>query len=401
MDEKNINIMDEKNINIMDEKNINIMDERITKCLKSYLTGKKKIDTDNEKAFEYFKQCITILDDIKKQNINIKHEYKNILEETEIECSKLLTETIERTFDKSIEKKLNTKYNKITNIEFDKTLFEIIDTGDINKLKSYNMENINLEIFNHQGLTPMHYAIKVGDTTFLKHAFVLGGYIDQTSKLGHTLLEFACLENDPNMILFLQNYGANMKKHMAFREGKKYDNNGNQIDTLLLEKIILENGNNNPIKYLNFIFNYINKDDNLDIKYNGGKFIKTQEFILKLDNFIDTFDNDSRNTYIDILKEELDFELLNKLCCPTNKIEIILYNLIPFINYDNLSYKWLIYLEIKLLIIKLLKKKIKININEFKQELGLILYDNYIKNNIIATGLVQTIVKQLLNKINV
>ena len=383
------------------------MDERITKCLKSFLTGKKKIDNDNDKAFEYFKQCITILYDIKKQNIKITDEYKNILEETEIECSKLLNETIEKTFNKSIERtlnktiKINNKYNKTDNLEFDKQLFEIIDTGDINKLKSYNFENINLITFNQQGLTPLHYAIRVGDTTFLKHAFILGGYIDQTSKLGHTLLEFACLENDPNMICFLQNYGANMKKHMAFREGKKYDSNGDQIDTLLLQKIILECDNNNSIKYLNFIFNYINKDENLDIKYNGGNFIKTEELILKLDNLINNFDNDSRETYINILKEELHFELLNKLCCPANKIEIILYNLIPFIKYDNLNYRWVICLEIKLLIIKILKNKSKININEFKHDLGLILYDTYIKNNIIAPGLLQTIVKQLLNKINV
>ena len=389
------------------------MDEKITKCLKSFLTGKKNIDNDDDKAFEYFKQCITILDDIKKQNIKITDKYKNILEETEIECSKLLNETpsfaqkknnitletIEIILNKTI--KINNKYNKTDNIDFDKELFEIIDTGDINKFKLCNLENINLATFNQQGLTPLHYAIKVGDTAFLKHAFILGGYIDQTSKLGHTLLEFACLENDPNMIFFLQNYGANMKKHMAFREGKKYDNNGNQIDTLLLQKIILECNNNNSIKYLNFIFNYINKDNDLDIKYNGGNFIKIEQLILKLDNLIDTFDNDSRTTYINILKEELQFELLNKLCCPANKIEIILYNLVPFIKYDNLNYRWIICLEIKLLIIKILKNKSKININEFKHDLGLILYDNYIKNNIIATGLVQTIVKQLLNKINV
>ena len=384
------------------------MDERVTKCLKSFLTGKKKIDNDNDKAFEYFKQCITILDDIKKQNIKITDEYKNILEETEIECSKLLNESNEITFNKSIERvlnktmKINNKYNTTLNIDFDKELFEIIDTGDINKLKSYNFENINLVTFNQQGLTPLHYAIRFGDTTFLKHAFILGGYIDQTSKLGHTLLEFACLENDPNMIIFLQNYGADMKKHMAFREGKKYDNTGNQIDTLLLQRIILENNNNNnSIKYLNFIFNYVNKNEKLDIKYNGGNFIKIEQLILKLDNLIDTFDNDSRETYINILKEELHFELLNKLCCPSNKIEIILYNLVPFINYDNLNYRWLTCLEIKLLIIKILKNKSKININEFKYDLGLILYDTYIKNNIIAPGLLQTIVKQLLNKINV
>ena len=41
----------------MDDK----VNNNIKKCLKSYLTGKKYFDTDKNKAFEYFKQCIKIL----------------------------------------------------------------------------------------------------------------------------------------------------------------------------------------------------------------------------------------------------------------------------------------------------------------------------------------------------
>ena len=49
-----------KNIFLNDEKNIK-------KCLKSFLVGKKYIDTDNDKAYEYLKHCIQILNDIKEK----------------------------------------------------------------------------------------------------------------------------------------------------------------------------------------------------------------------------------------------------------------------------------------------------------------------------------------------
>jgi ankyrin repeat protein len=108
-----------------------------------------------------------------------------------------------------------------------KELFDIIETGNIQKLKEYNYGSIDFNIYNEQGLTPLHYAIEFGEISFLKQSFKLGACIDQTSKFGHTLLEFACLEKDPNMIHFLTTHGADMKKHLNFREGKKYFNNGN------------------------------------------------------------------------------------------------------------------------------------------------------------------------------
>ena len=50
------------------------------------------------------------------------------------------------------------------------------------------------------------------------------------------------------------------------------------------------------------------------------------------------------------------------MCCPKSKIEILLYNLVPFINYgDTLKMNWLISLEVKFMILKILKKKVKIN----------------------------------------
>ena len=70
----------------MDNK-INISnDDNIKKCLKSYLTGKKCFDIDKNKAFEYFKQCLKYLSNIKNKDV----QYKDILLETESECNKYI-----------------------------------------------------------------------------------------------------------------------------------------------------------------------------------------------------------------------------------------------------------------------------------------------------------------------
>ena len=67
-----------------------------------------------------------------------------------------------------------------------------------------------------------------------------------------------------------------------------------------------------------------------------------KDFIIKLNDLLNNLSIDISNTYINIIKEELNYELLNNNICPNNKIEIILYNLIPFINYNyNLNLSWL------------------------------------------------------------
>lgn len=349
-------------------------DIKIKKYLKSYLTGKKYLKSNNDKAHQYFKQCNLILSDIKLTKINEK--YTNILEETETECNKLLIQSTESNV-KIISEPIICK--DMTN----NFLFDIIDTGDILKLQQYKYGELDFKKYNENGLSSLHYAIKCGDTGFLKYAFILGGMIDTTNKNGHTLLEYACLERDPNMIGFLHNYGIDMKKHLQFRDGGSYNNRGDQIDIVLLEKIIMENNMNNTIiKYLEFVFEYINMDDNININYTNNNNINIRLFICRLDSIIDKLDSESRNTYISILKEELKYDLQFNLCCPTNKIEIVLYNLIPFINYTNLRLFWLLNLEIKFIILKNSKNK------EFKNEL----YNSYIITQLIPLELLKIIV---------
>jgi len=377
--------------------------KKIKKCLKSYLTAKKYYENDIEKSYDYFKQCINILNDIKETD-KINDEYQKIIEETESECSKYLTLAIEATLEKPSKRKIKIDESQ------DNKLFEVIKTGEVDYLKNYEYGNCNFNIFDENGQTPLHLAIKFGDTTFLKHAFKLGTGIDKTNKYGHTLLELACLEKDPNLINYLTYCGANMKKHLEFREGKKYFNNGNQIDIILIEKKIMDNTELlNEIKHLAFIFNYINKEEFIDLEYCDPsnstisiKKISFENFIKKLDVIINNFEEEKRRTFINIIKEELSNELIFKLGCPLNKIEILLYNLVPFINYDhNLSINWLISLEIKFIILKILKNKIKINTSELKKELKEYLYLSYISPQIIPEGLIQIIVLQWICKIKV
>ena len=369
---------------------------RINKCLKSYLIAKKYYETDTDKSFEYFKQCIQILNELKEQKIKINDDLVLIMDETETECSKYLKTTININIDKPI----------IKNIKKENELFEIIETGDLDKIKKYNFGDLDFNIFNSEGLSPLHYAIIFGDASFIKYALRLGACIDQTNQYGHTLLEFACLEKDPNIINFLLFCGANMKKHLSFRKSKKYFNAGYEMDIILIEMFILDSSDSVSNKYLDWIFEYISPTENINIELSASSTkseskINFKTFIGKLDTLLNTLNKVSRETYINIIKEELKYELVYKLGCPNKKIDIILYNLIPFINFGEVQLTWLISLEIKFLIIKIFKESSKINIKELKNRLTEILNETYIIPEIIPGGLIQIIVSQWINKIKV
>ena len=116
----------------------------------------------------------------------------------------------------------------------------------------------------------------MGDTTILKELLKKGEKIDLVNKNGNTLLEYACLQRDPNLILFLINHGANMKKHL-FLGIKKFKLELNDIDTANILKIcLLTEGNKNDIN-LDFLFTYIKPNQKIGL--NGIVF---KDFILFL-----------------------------------------------------------------------------------------------------------------------
>jgi hypothetical protein len=364
---------------------------QLRKCLKSYLTAKKYYDTDIDKSFEYFKQCKKILDDLKKNNIK-NGNIDNIIDETETECNKYITLTIQTTLEKPIDKSVNTENNE---------LFQIIETGDITKLKKYKYGEINFNIYNENNCSLLHSAINFGDTNIIKQSLILGAHIDQTDKNGHTLFELACLEKDPNIISFLEFHGADMLKHLEFREDKKYFNKGNQLDIILIHKKILDIKETKSNNYLDWVYSYIKKDTILDIAYINRDPIIFEDLIKKINILLDGLSIDSRNTYISIIKEELNYNLSSKLGCPDSKLEILLYNLTPFMEYGNLKLSWLLSLEVKFMILYIIKNKVNIKTKELKNELIKHIYNSYIKSKIVNEGLMEIIVIQWLNKIKV
>ena len=184
----------------MEKDDINVL---LKRTIKNLINGKKKYNQENKKkALEYFKQSLDLLSEIKNNHDLIKH--KKILDETETECNKYLILTIESSI-------VNNDIKK--NSSTIKLLYNNLETGNITEIKKYKCGEINFtELINNQ--TILHWAIKFGDSHFLIEAFKLGARIDTTNSNGNTLFEFACLEQDPNMIEFLGLFGANMQKHL-------------------------------------------------------------------------------------------------------------------------------------------------------------------------------------------
>jgi hypothetical protein len=373
------------------------VNELLKKYYNNYMEGKKIYDTDKEKSFGYFKESLDILKNL-RDNYNKKiKKHKKLLEDSESECYKYISLTIESTIESE-----NIKKTNINIIE----LVSELEKGELNLIKIAKYGDINF-YENIENETILHLAIKNGDTTFLKYAFRLGARIDTTNYLGNTLLEYACLQQDPNMINFLSEYGANMQKHLYFRSGNyKNTNNNNPIDICILLKIILSYlpNDSDDKKVNNRIYNKIKLLQNLlDIneKINLNNYTY-RDLLIGLMYLLNKIPEISAITYLEIINEELNYSINNKLGCPKNKLELLLINLVPFIDYPfNISIDWIIIHELKYLIINLIKKKKKYNSFDIKKELVNLLWETYLKNNIIQENYLGCLISQWITKIKV
>ena len=360
----------------MDDK----VNNNIKKCLKSYLTGKKYFDTDKNKAFEYFKQSLKYLSIIEN-----KEKYKDILKDTETECNKMITLTVEQSIEKSVP--------QVTQLN----LFNLIEIGNIDELKKVKSHHLNFHIYDEIGNTPLHKAVKFGDTTFIKCCLKLGCPIDIVNKEGFSLLEYACLERDPNMINFLLKNGADMKKHLFFRDGeKKHIQRQDYMDIAIIIKLILLHQPVDDIKDIVFLFNYFKETELI-----GFNEIIYNEFFKHLESLLNKLNLESKESYLTLIRDELVFPLKSSLECPNNKLELLLVYLVPFINYNfNLSIDWCIHIELKYFFIRLLKESQKINEKE-KNIVLTYVWNNYVKTNLIEDDYLGNLILQWVSKIKV
>ena len=201
-----------------------------------------------------------------------------------------------------------------------------------------------------------------------------GESIDLNDKNGHSLLEYACELKDPNLITFLISHGSNPKKHLFFRENNKDCKMlTNDIDLANLIKICLQIGALSKDKILpkcarEKLYNNVNNNSCLEsekyedytnnLKRLCFNKISNNHYVglgnLEFSDFYEFFkftvlnlDEEDFNTYYNIIDEEFNYSINNKLGCPDNYFEILIINLVPFIKYDfNISSKFIIVNEL-------------------------------------------------------
>lgn len=311
--------------------------EKIEKALKLFAYGKKHINKVDSK--KYFKKTLEILSQIKNKN--------DFLINTENECLKVIQKD---------------------------NMFNLISENDIEKIKK--ISKVNFNEFNIEGNTVLHHTIKVGDNEILKELFKKGGSIDQINGNGHTLLDYSCINNYTNSIEFLINHGVSMEKHLYFRNKYKVYLNKSDIDLAILMKILL---------YKSKIIQKINLFTFLEKYINVNELIGINNFTIKhlLFGLETLFNGKNRfNTYKSILIEELeDYINYKDRLCSYKIIDIILCNLVPFINYPfNLACDFILENELKFLIESLRKT----NKNNYKNILVNKIYKDYIENKLFT-----------------
>ena len=86
--------------------------------------------------------------------------------------------------------------------------------------------------------------------------------------------------------------------------------------------------NDNKDNSIDFLYKYISPDTKIGIDD-----IEFKEFNKCLVAILNILGPEMKETVIEIWKEELSYNLNNKLGCPNNYLELLLINLVPFINY--------------------------------------------------------------------
>tara|TARA_B110000977_G_C11056311_1_gene484211 strand:+ start:128 stop:1159 length:1032 start_codon:yes stop_codon:yes gene_type:complete len=331
----------------------------IKKVLKYYLKLKNK---KNEK--DGMKLANHALLNLSK--IKTKDKYNEILKETEEYCNNYIKNTIEEQ-----------NYRDITY----KKLIEIIKSADIINIRKYCIKNEFLYKFDDEGLTPLHLCIKLGDTSILKYLLNNNVSVNTINKKGNTLLEYACLNKDPNMIHFLTEHGSRIKKNIFLRDKDiKIQLKINNIDVACVFKIMLMNSYKKKLKpEMELLKKYLNFDELCGL----GNFTLTNILI----GIGHSLNKESLDNYISIVDEELsDYGKNNLIFCYQDKKEVIVYNLIPFIKYDfNISQENVFMMELYFL-----KKRFN------KKDLVSVIFEKYI-NKLAPENFIGLQVKKVLN----
>lgn len=360
----------------------------IKKSLKAYLKAKDAYNNSNYKKAENY--LVFLIENFKKIE-NLSNEYQDIINETINESINLLNKISLIVIEDSIEEnELDHKDNQIINL---------VNMGDYVTLKKLLEKNklLDLSVFDEDGHTPLHLAIRNGDLKILNLLLKYEGNINFLTKYGFTLFEYACLQKDPVTINYLQNHGANMDKHLELRDKFTLEISHDDLDDIIILKKIISCPKKNSYQFIpENIYNSPKINQSAGIKN-----FQIKDILLHLESFLENIDSIKRKNYLQIISQEFEeYDNCNKkLVCPKNLISLLTYNLVPFINYKhNFSSNWLINLEISFSLKKLLKENVSNKIN-LKKKLINKLYKDYINNNLYKPDHIGILITKWVNKI--
>jgi hypothetical protein len=285
--------------------------------------------------------------------------------------------------------------NDIENINkiFSKLSLELKENIFLLQIRKGNLQffeyiDINQDLLDMFEINPFHFALNMGDTKILQKLLEFTS-INNINFYDNnlTLLEKACLNKDTNSIEFLQNFGANMEKHIIFRESK-YKLKIDCLDIANLCYFILNLKINNKIKKLQFLEDYLDFEEeypfeNIKIK----KIIQGIEILLE----------DKLDEYIKLIK--MDLLLVENNC----NFEILIFYLIPFLenklNYPfNIENEKLILTELfYLILLNYDKNKFK---NDYKKNIYNKLNEYYLDKKILKEDYLGILLKKSFKLFN-
>jgi hypothetical protein len=306
------------------------------------------------------------------------------------------TEELLKLINKCQKQKINKiDKNDIENINkiFSKLSLELKENIFLLQIRKGNLQffeyiDINQDVLDMFEINPFHFALNMGDTKILKKLLEFTSINNINFNDNNlTLLEKACLNKDTNSIEFLQNFGANMEKHIIFRESK-YKLKIDCLDIANLCYFILNLKINNKIKKLQFLEDYLDFEEeypfeNIKIK----KIIQGIEILLE----------DKLDEYIKLIK--MDLLLVENNC----NFEILIFYLIPFLenklNYPfNIENEKLILTELfYLILLNYDKNKFK---NDYKKNIYNKLNEYYLDKKILKEDYLGILLKKSFKLFN-
>ena len=346
----------------LDNMELDNMDNIFLKKALKYFLKLKENESNDTKGIGFANKSLSYINMI--QN---KKKFNKVIIETEEYCNNFIKSSV-------ILENVETIIIKYDDI------FKLIKKGNLDSFKNIKINPKELTKNNGEGTTPLHYCIMVGDTTILKKLLNYDVSINTINSRGNTLIEYACLCGDPNMVKFLTNHGSLIKKSLFLRDKQvKIKLKTDNLDCACISKIMLMNSYQKKIKQdMIFIKKFINFNDLCGF----GNFT-IENLLIGIGVSLEKV---SLKNYLQIIEEEFSQELKNYIYCYKSKVEILIYNLIPFIDYKfNISQENAYLMELFFLK-KIYNKKALIDV----------LFDRYV-GTLVSEDFIGVQIKKIIN----